>query len=32
MSSRPATLDYDGRYGSPESFIEAVYLGLTHPG
>jgi cyclase len=29
-AARP-TLDYDGRYGSPESFIEAVYLGLTHP-
>ena len=23
------TLDYDGRYGSPDAFIEAVYRGLT---
>jgi glyoxylase-like metal-dependent hydrolase (beta-lactamase superfamily II) len=23
------TLDYDGRYGSPDAFIEAIYLDLT---
>jgi glyoxylase-like metal-dependent hydrolase (beta-lactamase superfamily II) len=27
-AARP-TLDYDGRYGAPETFIEAVYRGLT---
>jgi hypothetical protein len=23
------TMDYDGRYGSPDAFIEAMYRGLT---
>ena len=27
-ASRP-TIDYDGRYGSPDAFIEAVYRGLS---
>ena len=27
-AARP-TLDYDGRYGSPDAFIEAVYRGLS---
>ena len=27
-SARP-TLDYDGRYGSPDAFIEAIYRDLT---
>jgi hypothetical protein len=27
-AARP-TLDYDGRYGSPDAFIEAIYHDLT---
>jgi len=27
-ASKP-TMDYDGRYGSPDAFIEAVYRGLS---
>jgi hypothetical protein len=27
-TARP-TLDYDGRYGSPEAFIEAAYRDLS---
>jgi hypothetical protein len=27
-AARP-TLDYDGRYGPPDAFIEAVYRGLS---
>jgi hypothetical protein len=23
------TMDYDGRYGSPDAFVEAVYRGLA---
>jgi glyoxylase-like metal-dependent hydrolase (beta-lactamase superfamily II) len=30
-ASRP-TLDYDGRYGSPEAFIESIYRDLTKGG
>jgi cyclase len=29
--SRP-TLDYDGRYGPPDAFLESVYRSLTQPG